>query len=108
MIVKHFRPMHRLHADSGMGITEMLQVISVADLAVIRHEIRNSIIGDNDSEATDLENMDRLTAIESQIERAKFESEADRAVGRSILIENKPSSWDDFQENLFLRMQKFA
>ena len=85
----------------------MLNTQSVTELAVIRQRIFESF-GDDDSETTDLNNMDRLYAVETQIEKATFETDADKRVGNLILMEDKPSSWDDFQENLFLRMQQFA
>jgi hypothetical protein len=80
---------------------------SITELAVTRQGILDSF-GDNDNQATDLKNMDRLTAIEKRIERAIFETDADKRPGNLILMEDKPSRWDDFQENLFLRMQEFA
>ena len=79
----------------------------VTELAATRQMILDSF-GDNDSEATDLENMSRLAVVETRIACATFDTNADKAVGNSILMENKPGRWDDFQENLFLRMQRFA
>jgi hypothetical protein len=64
--------------------------------------------GDFVSEATDSETMEKLTDVETQIENANFETDADKRLGNLILMEGKPSCWDNFQESLFLRMQEFA
>jgi hypothetical protein len=80
---------------------------TVTNLAAIRRVVLNSF-GDTDCEATDLANMDKLYAVEAQIERATFESDDDKRSGNAILMEDRPGRWDDFQENLFLRMQQFA
>ena len=88
-----------------MGIETMLQ-ISVTELATTRQLIRDSFRDSN--EAAHPELMDNLYEVETRIENATFDTDADKRVGNLILMEDKPSSWDDFQENLFLRMQQFA
>ena len=76
------------------------------ELAATRQTILDSF-GDNDDEATDLQNMNKLYAVEAQIENATFETDAEKLAGSKILMEAKPSRWDHFQEKLFLRMQQF-
>jgi hypothetical protein len=85
----------------------MLQNVSVTELAVTRRKIVDSF-GDNDTEAADLEKMNQLYPVEAMIAGATYEADADKRIGNSILMEDHPSSWDDFQQNLFLRMQQFA
>ena len=85
----------------------MLASKSVTELAAIRQTILASF-GDFVSEATDSETMEKLTDVETQIENANFETDADKRLGNLILMEGKPSCWDNFQESLFLRMQEFA
>jgi hypothetical protein len=80
---------------------------TVTELAVTRQAILNSF-GDDECEATDLINMDKLYAVENQIESATFKTRADKRAGSRILMEDKPSRCDNFQESLFLRMQQFA
>ena len=77
-------------------------VTTVADLAATRQTILY------DTATSDEENFEMVTAIEAQISPATFESRADKIAGNKILMESKPSRWDDFQETLFLQMQKFA
>jgi hypothetical protein len=84
----------------------LLQNISVTELAAIRQAILDSF-GPNDTEASDLETMDRLIPVETMIAEATYEGEADKRAGSSILMENEPGSWDDFQCALFDRMQQF-
>ena len=78
---------------------------TVAELAVIRQTILDLFLGAFVDDSTDLENFDKLTAVENQIENANFETVADRRVGNKILSEDHPSGWDNFHCNLFLRMQ---
>jgi len=104
---ERFVPAWRKLCDSGMANATMLRNATATELAATRQTILNSF-GENDTEATDLKNMDRLYDIESQIESASFESDASKLSGISILLESLPSEWDDFQERLFLQMQKFA
>lgn len=75
---------------------------TVAELAIIRQSILD------DSETPDLDNFEMLTAVETKIENANFETTADKRLGNLILMEDHPSRWDNFQENLFLQMQQFA
>ncbi len=79
---------------------------SVTALAASRQAILNSF-DDTDSEAVDLERMEKLAVIETQIGNATFETDAEKAAGNKILMEAMPNRWDDFQEALFLRMQEF-
>jgi hypothetical protein len=57
---------------------------------------------------SDLPEFEQIVAIENEIARADFNEADDKRRGSSILMEDKPSSWDNFQEKLFLRMQQFA
>jgi hypothetical protein len=83
----------------------MLDMRSVTELVETRRAILDSF-GDNDSEATDLANMNRLYPVEDMIAAAAFESDTDKLSGLNILLESV--RWDNFQESLFLRMQEFA
>jgi hypothetical protein len=79
----------------------------VTELAATRQTILDSF-GDNDSEATDLENMDRLYAVETQIEKAKFETDAEKLAGLMILFElnDAPDFADQFKAKLFSRIHE--
>jgi hypothetical protein len=68
-------------------------------------DIFNAREVDNDS--IDLPEFKRLCAVETKIAKASFKTRADKIAGNKILMEDKPSRWDDFQENLFLQMQQF-
>ena len=58
-----------------------------------------------DDDASDLE-FEGICAVEEKIAKAAFNTAADKRVGNKILMEDKPSYWDHFQEKLFLRMQE--
>ena len=75
---------------------------TVAELSAIRQSILD------DSETPDSENFEMLMAVEDQIEKASFKTAEDKRLGNLILMEDHPSRWDNFQESLFLQMQKFA
>jgi hypothetical protein len=79
---------------------------SVTDLAAQRRQIFESFC-DGDNETADLNKMDLLTAVETQITNATFATEVDKQVGLSILDETTPGRWCDFQEKLYLRMREF-
>ena len=79
---------------------------TVTELAVIRRQIFESFC-DGDSGTTDLNNMDLLTAIETQISSATFATKADKLAGLTILDETTPSRWCDFQCALYERMRQF-
>jgi hypothetical protein len=82
---------------------------TVTGLAAMRHELLDIFNRrEVDDAKIDSPEFQRITAVEKQIENATYETEADRRIGNLILSENRPSLWDDFQENLFLRMQQFA
>jgi hypothetical protein len=85
------------------------QNVSVAELAMARQGILNSF-GDNDSEAVDLENMDRLYTVEASLEKAMFETDAHKLAGLIILLDlgDKPEFADSFKQKMFLRLQQFA
>jgi hypothetical protein len=55
--------------------------VILTGLAAIRQAILNSF-GDNDTEAADLKNMERLYAVEKQIEDATYQTDADKRVGK--------------------------
>jgi hypothetical protein len=82
---------------------------AVAELAARRQAILDSF-GPNDSEATDLANMDRLYAVEAQIEDARFETDAEKLAGLMILFElnDAPDFADQFKAKLFSRIHQFA
>ncbi len=80
---------------------------TVTALAAERQTILDLFLGAFVDDSTDLNNFDKLTAVETKIAKATFKTAADKRVGNKILMEEHPSSWDNFQENLFLRMQEF-
>jgi anti-sigma28 factor (negative regulator of flagellin synthesis) len=84
-------------------------VPNIAELATTRKTIMDSF-GDNDSEATDLMNMDKLSAVEAQIENATFETDAEKLAGYKILFElnDAPDFADQFKAKLFSRIHQFA
>jgi hypothetical protein len=82
--------------------------ITVTGLAATRRELWDIFNGRLDDEKLDSPEFERITAVEKQIQNSTFNTDADRRIGNSILNEDRPSMWDDFQENLFLRMQQFA
>jgi hypothetical protein len=86
----------------------MQRTKSATELAVTRQEILDSF-GDNDSEAADLKNMERLYEVEEQIENATFDTDADKLAGLMILFElnDAPDFAEDFKANLFSRMHEF-
>ncbi len=88
-------------------MAEFVHVWWLTELAVIRQQVNDSF-QDSHDEANDLKIMDRLTAVENQIEKAIFETDADKRVGNSILMEDNPKDWCCFRVALFLRMQEFA
>jgi len=57
-------------------------------------------------EATDLTNMNRLYEVETQIENATFETDAERLAGLMILFElnDAPVFADSFKQKLFSRI----
>jgi hypothetical protein len=82
---------------------------SVTVLAAIRQQLRDSFNSKEvDNDKNDLPEFGRIIAIETKIAKATFKTAADKRAGNKILMEDKPSSWDDFQEKLFLRMLQFA
>jgi hypothetical protein len=82
---------------------------TVSELAATRQTILDSF-GDNDSEATDLKNMDKLYEVEASIEKATFETDADKLAGLMILFElnDAPNFADQFKAKLFSRIHQFA
>ena len=82
---------------------------SVSALVIERQRLRDSFNSrEVDDERIDLPEFNRIIAVEAKLTRANFKSVADQRLAHSILMEDKPSRWDDFQEILFLRMQQFA
>jgi hypothetical protein len=73
----------------------------------IRQGILDSFEGSYD-EPTDLKIMDRLYPVEDMISSVTYETDADKRAGRLILLEDTPDRWDNFQCNLFARMQQFS
>jgi hypothetical protein len=84
-------------------------VTTVTELAATRQTILDSF-GDNDSEVTDLKNMDELCAIEAQIETATFDTDAEKLAGLMILFElnDAPTFADQFKAKLFSQIHQFA
>jgi hypothetical protein len=87
----------------------MLKVMGAVELAVIRQQVLDGF-KDDDDEATDLKNMDRLYEVEDQLIRATYESDADKLAGLTILFEDNdgPDFADSFKVKLFARMREFA
>jgi hypothetical protein len=87
----------------------LASVATVTVLAAVRQAILDSF-GDTDSEATDLENMDKLTTVETQIETATFATDAEKLAGLMILFElnDAPGFADQFKAKLFSRIHQFA
>jgi hypothetical protein len=81
---------------------------TVTELVATRQQIFESF-GDGDSESTDLNNMDRLYAVETQIENATFETDAEKLAGYKMLFEQNdaPCFADQFKKKLFLRMHQY-
>jgi hypothetical protein len=82
---------------------------SIDELAIARQAILESF-GDNDSEATDLANMEQLYAVEDRIESATFNKDAEKLAGFRILFEldDAPVFADQFKAKLFSRIHQFA
>lgn len=80
-------------------------ILTLTGLAAMRRELWDIFNGRTiDADAIDLPEFERITAVEKQIEDSTFNTDADRRIGNAILNEARPSLWDNFQENLFLKM----
>jgi hypothetical protein len=86
-----------------------LTIISAVELAVLRQQVLSSF-GDDDNESMDLSNMDRLYAVEDQLVRAGYYTDADKMAGLAILFEDSdgPVFADEFKVKLFERMRECA
>lgn len=100
---------HSTRCEKWDGVHDMtFATMSVVELAVKRHELMAVFNSKEvDDEAAEQE-FEQICDVEDLIANANFESIACRAAGKLILMENIPSCWDNFQEELFLRMQQFA
>jgi hypothetical protein len=87
----------------------MLQNITVTELAVERRALWEDFNSrEVDDEVIDQPQFEKICALETLIEKSTFKTAADKAAADLILMEDHPSHWDDFQENLFLQMRRFA
>jgi uncharacterized protein Smg (DUF494 family) len=79
-------------------------VTTVTELAALRQAVLD------DSETPDLENYEMLIAVETQIEKAKFETDAEKLAGLMILFElnDAPDFADQFKTKLFSRLHEFT
>jgi hypothetical protein len=77
---------------------------TITELAAIRQSILD------DSEMPDLENFEMLIAVETKIENATFETDAEKLAGLMILFElnDAPDFADQFKAKLFSRIHQFA
>jgi hypothetical protein len=75
---------------------------SVTELAALRQAILD------DNETPDLENYEMLTAVETKIENAAFETDAEKLAGLMILFElnDAPRFADQFKAKLFSRIHE--
>jgi len=91
------------------AVVSGLAIISAVKLAVIRQQVLSSF-GDDDNEATDLANMDRLYAVEDQLVGVGYYADADKLAGLTILLEDSdgPVFADEFKVKLFKRMRECA
>jgi hypothetical protein len=83
--------------------------MNIAELAATRQAILDSFC-EHDTEATDLENMERLVEVETKIENATFDTDAEKLAGLRILFEldDAPDFLDQFKAKLFSRIHQFA
>jgi hypothetical protein len=82
---------------------------SVTELAAERQRLCDNFNNrEVDDEKVDVPEFNKLLAVERKLAQADFSKAADKRIGNSILMEDKPSRWDNFQESLFLRIQQFA
>ncbi len=72
-------------------MAEFVHVWWLTELAVIRQQVNDSF-QDSHDEANDLKIMDRLAAVENQIEKAIFETDADKRVSCHVLVRSV-SAW---------------
>jgi hypothetical protein len=105
-VTDHDRKQGNRHAKTAVS---GLAIISAVELAVIRQQVLSSF-GDDDDESTDLSNMDRLYAVEDQLVRAGYYTDADKMAGLAILLEDSdgPVFADEFKVKLFARMRECA
>jgi hypothetical protein len=83
---------------------------SIVELATERQRLYDIFNGKEiDDDASDLE-FERINAIESTIENATFETDADKLAGLMILFEldDAPDFADRFKAKLFSRIHQFA
>jgi hypothetical protein len=78
--------------------------MSIIELAVCRQSILD------DTDTPDTEHFEMLTAVETKIENATFQTDAEKLAGLMILFElnDQPSFADQFKEKLFLRIHQFC
>ena len=82
----------------------MLQKNNITELAAARQAILA------DTETSDKENFDMLIVVEDQIEKATFETDAEKLAGFLILFEHNdaPDFADSFKGKLFSRIHEFV
>jgi hypothetical protein len=82
---------------------------SFAELAAERRQLYDSFNGrEVDDEKVDEPELKKIFAVQAKLVNVYSKSAANKRLGNLILMEDKPSSWDSFQQKLFLRMQQFA
>jgi hypothetical protein len=86
------------------GLKQMLRKISITELAATRQAILD------DTKTPDLDNFEMLLSVEDQIERATFETDAQKVAGLLILFElnDAPEFADSFKAKLFSRIHEFV
>ena len=85
------------------------KMATVAVLAASRQKLMDVFNGRIiDDDAVDIPEFENINAVETEIVNASFKSRTAYRAGKKILMEDKPSHWDDFQQRLFLQMIRFA
>jgi hypothetical protein len=87
------------------------QNVSVSELVGERKRLYDNFNNrEVDDEKIDLPEFERITAIESKIVEATFETLASQQVGKKILLDNDetPYDWDCFKSDLFMRISQFV
>jgi hypothetical protein len=85
--------------------------VSITELAKKRQQLSDIFNArEVDDDAVDAPMFKRICAVETQIETATFETDADKLAGLTILFEDNdgPVFADSFKVKLFARMQEFA
>ena len=87
------------------------KIQSVTELAAIRQSMYDEFnTREVYDEAVDLPAIDEINAVEAELVKASYETEAAFQVGSKILLDNgeTPHDWCCFKSDLFMRMQQFV